>query len=111
MTCYTIDATTERLIDLRGVCAWMEKRGARRPHINGVRRWFRRPGVRGVVIPSVMVGGIRYTSEGALLWWIAATSQAAASGGTATTAAPAGNVTPHERRVLERAGVLDREGA
>ena len=73
---YAIDIATERLIDLRGAIKWMEDRGARRPHLNGLMRWIRSPGVRGCVLPTVLVGGLRYTTEGALLWWIAATNLA-----------------------------------
>lgn len=109
-TSYQIDPTTERLLAYPAIIEWFKKRTGRKPHKCGVRRWLR-TGVRGIPLPSVLVAGIRYTTEGAIAWWIAATSEAAAPGGAAATTAPAGNVTPHERRVLERAGVLDREGA
>lgn len=109
MTTYTIDAANERLLDLRGLVKWMEQRTGRRTHINGARRWLR-TGIRGIRLPSIMLAGIRYTSAEALAWWIAATSQACEPDSAA--AAPAvGGVTPHQRKVLERAGVLEPEGS
>lgn len=76
---YAIDPITEQLLAYPAIIEWFKKRTGRKPHKCGVRRWLR-TGVRGIPLPSVLVAGIRYTTEGAIAWWIAATSQASAPG-------------------------------
>jgi hypothetical protein len=103
---YQIDPTTEQLLAYPAIIEWFKKRTGRAPHRCGVRRWIR-TGVRGIPLPSVLVGGIRYSTPGAIGWWINATSQASAPEGGANGPAPAGVITPHQRRILERAGVME----
>lgn len=52
-------------------------------HVSTVHRWRLR-GVRGVRLPTLLRGGIRYTSRQAIASWIVATT-AAGSGETSST--------------------------
>ncbi len=77
---YTIDPTIERLLHIGQLPDLFERFGMRRPHKNNVRRWLT-TGTRGVVIPSVLVGGKRYTTQAAVQWWIATSTAAKPLGG------------------------------
>ena len=73
---YSIDATRDRLIALARVSSWYEQRTGRKLHRTVPYRWRHR-GVQtadGTLIrlPTVRLGGMRYTSEEAIAWWTAA---------------------------------------
>src|SRR5688572_24079254 len=102
---YAIDPGTERLVHVSDIPALVERWGARRPHRNAITRW-RTAGLRGIQLPTVLVGGRRYSSEAALRWWVAATS-AASTDATAPTHPPgSGSCTASQRAALVRAGIL-----
>ncbi len=67
---YDINPVEERLIALRRLARWHADRTGERVHRSAPYRWARR-GIRGVLLPTVQVGGIRYTSEAAIAWWTA----------------------------------------
>ena len=73
---HSIDPTRERLIALSQFGSWYEQRTGRRLDRTVVYRWRRR-GVRTtdgsrLQLPTVQLGGVRYTSEEAIVWWTAA---------------------------------------
>lgn len=108
MTPYAIDPEHERILELAAVPHAMEAMGFRRPHLNVVRRWTKK-GVRGIKLPTVLVGPRRYTSREAMKWWIAATSAASRAGIASTPAADDVRypMTATERRILGAAGLLE----
>jgi hypothetical protein len=73
---HNIDPTRERLIALARFGSWYEQRTGRRLDRTVVYRWRRRgmrtaDGAR-LQLPTVQLGGVRYTSEEAIAWWSAA---------------------------------------
>lgn len=75
-TDYSIDATRDRLIALAKVGSWYEQRTGRKLHRTVPYSWRHR-GVQAadgtlIRLPTVRLGGIRYTSEEAIAWWAAA---------------------------------------
>ena len=60
-----IEIHSETLIRIADVPRWTEELLRNRVHKSTVHRWFRR-GCRGVKLETLMVGGIRHTSEEAL---------------------------------------------
>lgn len=104
---YVLDPSAERLLHLTDVPPLVASWGCRRPHKNAVRRWIT-IGVRGVVLPSVLVGGRRYSSEPALRWWMAATS--ALAGPPASSPVAGLPCSAAERATLVRAGIMPRNG-
>ncbi|MCA8953506.1 MAG: DUF1580 domain-containing protein [Planctomycetes bacterium] len=101
---YSIDIERDRLVRIRDLPDHIAKRGVQKPHYASVRRWARR-GVRGIVLPSIMLGGIRYTSIEAWSWWVSTTTAAAAvAQGVAGTVR---KLSASERRTLERAGIIE----
>lgn len=61
----SIDPLVERLIPLKEVPRLLPRRNGRNVHYQTVWRWTNR-GVRGVVLETVRLGHIRYTSQEAL---------------------------------------------
>lgn len=70
---YQIDIEGERLISLAEAARSLPGGAV---HVATVHRWRLR-GIRGIRLPSVLVGGIRYTSREALVWWFAAVTAVA----------------------------------
>lgn len=105
---YAFDLGRETLVRIVDSASIFARYTGKRPHINQVGRWLR-IGARNVVLPSVLIGGRRFTSEPAIRWWIAATSGSSSSSrsGNPRTSEP----TPAQIATLERAGILDRKGA
>lgn len=105
---YRFDLDSEELFDLETAGQRLARwRGGKPVHKNGVARWCRTPSNTGILLPSLMVGGRRLTSEGALRWWIAASSAASLPHNRPAPIAGDG-MTPADRAVLERAGIVDR---
>lgn len=73
---YEIDPLLERLITLKMAADLLPNARGQRASYNAVWRWALK-GVRGHHLPTVMVGGIRYTTEGAIRHWIEQTSAGA----------------------------------
>lgn len=71
---YIINVESEAMLPVSSVPKWLEQRKMGRPHVAVPRRWMR-VGVRGIVLPSVLVGGRRFTSEQALRWWFEAAAR------------------------------------
>jgi hypothetical protein len=63
-----IDVDTEDLIPFQQAAAHIPGR----PCLQTLHRWRQKPGVRGVVLETILVGGIRYTSREAIRRFIAA---------------------------------------
>jgi len=55
----------EPLISLNAAAAWLGKRTGRRPNISTMHRWALH-GCRGVILETLNVGYVRYTSEAAI---------------------------------------------
>lgn len=108
---YEIDPLGAGLLPIREIPAMIGRTGARRPHLSVVRRWCT-IGVRGVVLPTVLVGDRRYTTRDAVLWWIRATTAAPslASPPAEHQSYGGAGMTPAQRRTLLRAGIIDAEG-
>lgn len=106
MARYRIDPTAEELLDRSEVAKTFTKLQRRKKpmHENGVTRWFR-VGVRGIPLPSVLIGGKRFSSLEAIRWWIVATTAADAVERGAASDDGAAPLTAEERRTLEAAGL------
>lgn len=104
-TTYQIDPERERVLELTAVPAEMARMGFRRPHVNVVRRWKKR-GVRGIALPTVLVGPRLYTSIEALKWWVAAASAAPRCAPGVAAERVRLPMRPDVRRGLEAAGLL-----
>lgn len=79
---YEIDPTRERLVSMRRVPDWFTAHAQEPLHRSAPYRWARQ-GIRGIRLPTVRIGGRRYTSEEAIAWWTAAltaTGQEAGNG-------------------------------
>jgi hypothetical protein len=72
-TQYEIDPTRERLVSMRRVPDWITAHSQEQLHRSAPYRWAR-DGIRGIRLPTVRIGGRRYTSEEAIGWWAAALS-------------------------------------
>lgn len=106
MATYEIDVQAEKVLPISEIPATLERMGFKRPHINVVRRWSKR-GLAGIPMPSIRLGLRLYTTIGALSWWLAATTAASRSGNEPAPAQEATYpMTPHEKRVLTKAGLL-----
>lgn len=68
---YDIDPARDHLLALRRVPDWYAKRTGERVHRSAPYRWSRR-GIRGIPLPTVRLGSIRYTSIEAITWWTSA---------------------------------------
>ena len=68
---YSINPSRDRLIALAKLVQWYEQRTGRRLHRSVTYRWRQR-GVAGIKLPTIRLGGTRYTSEEAIAWWTAA---------------------------------------
>ncbi len=78
---HLIDPCRERLIALARLGSWYEERTGRRLHRCVPYRWRQR-GVRSadgrvVRLPTIQLGGVRYTSEEAIAWWTTAIDRGA----------------------------------
>jgi len=62
---YEIDLQNEQVITLTDVSSYLPKRRGKKTHYQTVFRWATK-GVRGNMLASVKIGGIRYTSLEAL---------------------------------------------
>ncbi len=69
-----IDFSKEQSITLSQVPIHVPKRGGKKVHSSTVYRWATK-GVRGRILESVMVGGIRYTTIEAVRRFLTANSQ------------------------------------
>lgn len=108
---YSIDPAREPLLSAEEIAALLATWGLRR-HASQIRRWFA-VGARGIPLPSVCVGACRFSTEGALRWWTAAltASAMAAVAPAPAPAVPAGDgLSPDDRAVLRRAGMLPEGG-
>lgn len=65
---HIIDPAREQLLAVAKLCAWHEQRTGKRPHRSVPYRWCRE-GINGICLPTVQLGGVRYTSEEAIAWW------------------------------------------
>jgi len=70
-----IDPFKEKLISFRDLTKQLPGRNGKRLNIATVYRWAT-AGRRGVVLDSILVGGVRYTSEGAVRRFFAGVSAA-----------------------------------
>ncbi|MFN7590324.1 MAG: DUF1580 domain-containing protein [Planctomycetota bacterium] len=70
-TIYEIDPTRDRLVSMRRVPGWFTAHVQEPLHRSAPYRWARQ-GIRGIRLPTVRIGGRRYTSEEAIAWWTAA---------------------------------------
>lgn len=105
---YSIDPNRDRLIALARLVEWYEERTGRRLHRSVTYRWRQR-GVRaedGTVLrlPTVRIGGARFTSEEAIAWWTAAIDGQPAATAAARAAAVAADA--EDEATLRRAGVV-----
>lgn len=111
VTHYEIDIEHEKMLPLGELPAIVAKMGFRKPHVCAVRRWTQR-GVKGLLLPSLLMGDRRYTSMEALRWWVAATSAVDRSRSAPAAAEPATQpdirypVKASTRRYLEKHGLI-----
>lgn len=99
---YSIEISATDKVPLRAApAAWAEITSTPRPHFAQIERWRTR-GVRGVVLPTVLIGGRRYTTRDALQWFAAAVNAADAAPRKAGVASP---LNARQRAALERAGL------
>ncbi|MBK8977648.1 MAG: DUF1580 domain-containing protein [Planctomycetes bacterium] len=68
---HIIDPLHDHLIALRRLPTWLERRTGELVHRTVPYRWASR-GIRGVRLPTILIGGTRFTSGGAFAWWSAA---------------------------------------
>lgn len=68
---YRVDLLRDRLLALRSLCTWHKGRTGESLHRSVPYRWAQ-IGVGGIRLPTVRLGGTRYTSEEAIAWWTAA---------------------------------------
>lgn len=73
---YDIDPARDQLLALRRVPEWYVTRTRERVHRSAPYRWARR-GIRGIALPTIRLGSVRYTSIEAISWWAAAVDGAA----------------------------------
>ena len=71
-----IDITAEKIIPIKNVPDWCHEKMGQRFHLSTVHRW-RLKGTRGIRLESLLCGGIRVTSEEAILRFFDATTLAA----------------------------------
>jgi hypothetical protein len=80
---YTIDPSHDRLIALATFPRWHEERTGRRIHRTLPYQWRSRGvlATDGTVrrLPTIRIGGVRYTSEEAIAWWTAAINGSASA--------------------------------
>lgn len=60
-----LDLRTEQGVPLREVPQWIPKRNGKKVHHSTVYRWATK-GVRGRILETVLIGGIRYTTVEAI---------------------------------------------
>ena len=65
---HTIDLARDHLIALARLNLWCEERTGRRIDRTVPYRWSRR-GIDGLKLPTILVGGRRFTSQEAFAWW------------------------------------------
>ena len=70
-TSYRVDPLRDRLLSLRRLGEWHKERTGEPLHRSVPYRWAQ-IGVGGIRLPTVRIGGVRYTSEEAIAWWSAA---------------------------------------
>lgn len=104
---YQVDPNRDRLIALARLVEWFEARTGRRLHRSVTYRWRQR-GVRGedgtvYKLPTIRIGGNRFTSEEAIAWWTAVVDGAPAAAAAARAAAAASDA--EDEATLRRAGV------
>lgn len=63
-----INTETEKLLPLRKVPDYLDKRGAKRPHVSACHRWAQ-VGLLGVRLETVRIGGVLHTSAEAIERW------------------------------------------
>lgn len=80
---YQIDIDREELMPLSKCAQTMP---GRRVNTATTWRWSTK-GIRGIKLPTVLIGGIRHTSREARAWWVAATT-AVADGQTSAPITP-----------------------
>lgn len=105
-----INVQSDALLTLADACRALPHR----PHISTLHRW-RLKGVRGVVLETCLIGGIRYTSTEALSRFIEETTAVADGRAGPNYIAPLDDrLRPHNRREQHQAHVaaevLDRAG-
>jgi hypothetical protein len=105
---YAIDPNRDRLIALARLVEWYEARTGRRLHRSVTYRWRQR-GVRAedgslLRLPTLRIGGVRYTSEEAIAWWTAAIDGQPAAAAAARAAVVAASA--EDDATLRRAGVI-----
>ena len=100
---YEITLGIDTILPLRKTPAAIEKETGYRPHENVVDRW-RRCGVRGVRLPTTLIGGRRFTSTQAVAWFLARINENDRAPGQPV--ALGGEMSAGERSALQRAGIL-----
>jgi Protein of unknown function (DUF1580) len=101
---YEFDLSQESPLSRADIAALLARwQGRSKPlHLNQITRLMR-TGVRGIPLPSVLVGNRRISTVEACHWWISATSAVDASDrGIRTAVAP---LTPQQRATLMHHGV------
>jgi hypothetical protein len=71
-----IDTQTETVLTLAQAARWIPGRNGQGVHVSTTWRWTLR-GIRGVLLETILIGGIRYTSQEALQRFFEATTAAA----------------------------------
>lgn len=113
-SCYTFDLQKEQILtraDAARHLGRLQKR-SKPIAVNQVTRWFH-TGIRGIALPSLLVGQRRITTVEAIDWWLRAVSAATPA---ATVQAPsarpadqgrrsAAPLTAQQRATLHRAGM------
>ena len=83
-----IDVNSEQVISFAELAKRLPRRRAGQPvHVGTIHRW-RRPGIRGIAIEAVKIGGVWCTSLQAYARWVERLTSAAAQGEPRNQAAP-----------------------
>jgi len=106
---YVFELGTEPMLDMPAAAAAWERLFGNRPHKNGLRRLYTRPNRHGLVLPTLLAGGRRMTSEAAIRWYVESSTAAASRRPCASQNVATVAMTPSEREALVRAGVLDSQ--
>jgi len=65
---YRVDPLRDHLLSLRRLGEWHRERTGEALHRSVPYKWAQ-VGVSGIRLPTVRIGGVRYTSKEAIAWW------------------------------------------
>lgn len=100
---YVIDPLAEELLTLREAAKLLPGANGKKASYASIWRWAQR-GVRGHRLPTVLVGGTRYTTTGAIQDWVQQTSAGPSDGSRERTPSHRAKAVEIANRQLEEMG-------